>query len=132
MNPGDFTQLKGINDQTDVSMSRKPLPMMLKGDLIAVSATSRMTTNIKHRGKLPFNFGRTIEVSRNIQTRHALKMQLFDSIPITLDSTRHFRIERCPFRKWPKAKHVEELTLQFRASGFPFGLGFSPFMNVLT
>src|SRR5262245_33627782 len=85
----DFTQLYGVEDQTDVAIPREPGPMVLVGCLIPtanpVGDHGGMTANIKHRWQRLFDSLGQIEIGCDIEARQRLKMKLLHAKRVLLE-----------------------------------------------
>jgi hypothetical protein len=122
MNGRDLAELQGVDDQADITMRRKPHPVMLERRLVAIATAPRMTANVKHRRQ--FGTGLRvlwqIEIAGDIKSGPALKVQLLDAKAfLPLDHTRHFRQQRRSLRQRPKPEHLEILLPQLTPPCLP-------------
>src|SRR5262249_33515154 len=86
MKTGYFSELKCIENQTDVPVAREPQAVILEGGLVAVAAAAGMSANIENGWTLLVGCCRTVKVGSNIESGLRLKVNHFNNHAMALQS----------------------------------------------
>ncbi len=123
MDPHDFSQLNGVDEEADVAVAGKPDSVVLVVGFVATADAmdnyAAVATSVKDGWGRLFEFLRTIKVGGDIEMREGLEVEFFHDDAVSFDSAGNDGMEWGSWWLRIQAEHFTELTLPAFPLGFP-------------
>src|SRR5689334_4747052 len=102
-----LAEFNRIDQKRDIAMTSQPNAMVLILHFGA-PGTGCVPAKVKHR-RLPTHLVRDVQVSGNVESRHALENYLFYAISLSLESPGNRSVKRRLRRQRIQAQHKQKL-----------------------